>query len=627
MGLGILLGTYFGAVPGLSGITGMAILLPFTFGMDPVSAFAFLLGMYAVTTTSDSIPAILIGVPGTAAAQASILDGYPLAKRGEASRAFGIAFTCAAIGGVIGAFVMGVSIPIIRPLVMGFAKPEFFALGVLALCMVGALSGSSIAKGVLSAGLGLVLSMVGYSEQAAVPRFWLGLPELLNGIPMIAMVLGIFALPEVVSLTLRGGSISEVPPSKAGGFLTGIRDIVQHRWLTLRAALIGVYVGALPGLGGAIADWMAYGHAVQSAKDKSQFGKGDVRGLIAPEVASNSIKGGDLFPTVAFGIPGSAAMAILLGAFQIQGMAPGPEMLTRNLSITYSFVWTLVIANIIAAIVLSAWTKQLQRIVFIPGYMVVPAILVFVFMGAWSSGTQISDWVILLVFGMFGTAMVAADWPRAPLVLGFVLGPIMENSLHLSVKAYGLSWLGRPIVLVLAAITLLTLFLTIRRALKSGGPPEPAAGDRGDPRISLGVSSVFAAVLLLAIVLAWHWPPAVSRFPLAIAIPTFVVTLIVIFQDARAALRRGRSGGGEPFPFATLGRGAMLYVWLAGIILGTVLVGQLIALPVFVLLFLLVWGSVRWWVAALYAIGCALFLYVTFDQIVHTIWYPALLLG
>jgi len=182
--LGIALGIYFGAVPGLSGLSGMAILLPFTFGMDPVSAFSFLLGMYAVTTTSDSIPAILIGVPGTAAAQATVLDGYPMAKRGEASRAFGVAFTCSGIGGVLGAIMMGLSIPIVQPVVLSFAKPEFFMLGVLGLTMVGALSGRSILRGVTAAALGLFLSQVGYAEQIAIPRYWLGFTYLLDGLPL-----------------------------------------------------------------------------------------------------------------------------------------------------------------------------------------------------------------------------------------------------------------------------------------------------------------------------------------------------------------------------------------------------------------------------------------------------------
>ncbi|MBI2531878.1 MAG: tripartite tricarboxylate transporter permease, partial [Deltaproteobacteria bacterium] len=349
--LGIAFGIYFGAVPGLSGLSGMAILLPFTFGMDTVSAFSFLLGMYAVTTTSDSIPAILIGVPGTAAAQATVLDGYPMAKRGEASRAFGVAFTCSGIGGVFGAIMMGLSIPIVQPVVLSFAKPEFFMLGVLGLTMVGALSGRSILKGITAAALGLLLSQAGYAEQIAIPRYWLGFTYLLDGLPLVPVVLGLFAVPELVGLAVGERSISDIPREKAtSGLMTGVQDAMRHWWLLLRSSVIGVYIGMLPALGSTIADWVAYGHAVQSAKDKSQFGKGDVRGVIAPEAANNSVKGGELIPTVAFGIPGSAPMAILLGAFLIQGLTPGPEMLTQKLHITFSMVWSLAFANVIAAV-------------------------------------------------------------------------------------------------------------------------------------------------------------------------------------------------------------------------------------------------------------------------------------
>ncbi len=360
--LGIALGIYFGAVPGLSGLSGMAILLPFTFGMEPISAFSFLLGMYAVTTTADSLTAILIGVPGTAAAQATVLDGYPMAKRGEAARAFGAAFTCSMIGGVIGAICMGLSIPIVQPIVLSFAKPEFFMLGLLGLTMVGSLSGRSVLKGVTVAGLGLLLSQIGYAEQVAIPRYWLGATYLLDGLPLVPVVLGLFALPEVISLAVSQGAISNIPRENvAGGVMMGVRDSFKHWWLLLKSSIIGVYVGLLPALGSTIADWIAYGHAIQSAKDKSQFGNGDVRGVIAPEAANNSCKGGELVPTVAFGIPGSAPMAILLGAFLIQGLTPGPEMLTTKLHLTYSLMWSLIMANVVAALLLLRGATSCRR--------------------------------------------------------------------------------------------------------------------------------------------------------------------------------------------------------------------------------------------------------------------------
>lgn len=636
LGLGIMLGLYFGAVPGLGGLTGMAILLPFTFGMDPVSAFAFLLGMYAVTTTSDSITAILIGVPGTAAAQATVLDGYPMAQRGEAARAFGAAFMSSAIGGVLGGFFMGLSIPIVRPLVLSFAKPEFFMLGVLGLMMVGSLSGKSVLKGVISAIFGLVLSMIGYAEQVAIPRYWAGIGYLLDGLNLIPFVLGLFALPELINLAVKDRPISTRPREAVrGGMMQGVRDCFVHWWLLLRSTVIGIYIGVLPALGPTIADWVAYGHAVQSAKDRSMFGKGDVRGVIAPEAANNSVKGGDLVPTVAFGIPGSAGMAILLGAFLIQGLTPGPEMLTTKLPITFSMMWNLVIANIVAAVLLMMWTNQLQRIIFIPSFLVVPAITLFMFMGAWTGNAQLGDWVVLLIFGVIGIAMKLGGWPRAPMILGFILGPIMENSLHISVKAYGLDWLGRPIVLVLMALTIITLALAVRSQLRERRRKDSQMVSDADSEhggLSFGVSVLVTLAFVYAIVGTFAWPDSVRRWPLAIAVPGLLLVLWALARDALVMRRTlaGASGIASAMMASAAVRQETLrtikfFFCLVAIVAATVVVGQQIALTAFMLLFLLFWAKWDWRKSLIYAaLGWAC-LYGVFEELVKTNWYPSLL--
>ena len=631
--LGIALGLYFGAVPGLSGLTGMAILLPFTFGMDPISAFAFLLGMYAVTTTSDSVTAILIGVPAGAAAQATVLDGYPMAKRGEAGRAFGAAFTCSAIGGVLGGLFMGLSVPIVQPLVLSFAKPEFFMLGLLGLTMVGSLSGRSVLKGMTVAGLGLLLSQIGYAEQIAIPRYWLNSTYLLDGLPLVPVVLGLFSLPELVALAVSNRSISDVPRAKiSGGIMDGVRDCFVHWWLLLRSSLIGIYIGILPALGPTIADWVAYGHAVQSAKDKSQFGKGDVRGVIAPEAANNSVKGGDLVPTVAFGIPGSAAMAILLGAFLIQGLTPGPEMLTTKLHITFSMMWTLIFANIIGAILLMAWANQLQKIIFIPANLILPGITFFVLIGAWTAGNNIGDWITLLVFGVVGLVMKRAGWPRAPLILGFILGRIMENSLHISMQAYGLGFILRPICLVILAAIVITVFYAVRshiRLKQDTTTVEVSDAEAGDPRLSLGLALAFCAVLIYAIAVAFAWPPTVRLFPLAFSIPALLLAAFAVYFDWRT-IRLAPAG-----PEAAIWAGARsveltrtfnFFAWLIGIVVVTVLLGQHVALPAFIALYLLVWGGYSWKLALGYAAAGLGLMIMLFDYLSPTLWYPALLL-
>ena len=325
--LGALLGMWIGAVPGLGGIIGLVLLLPFAFGMEPVPAMALLLGLWTVTTTSDTIASVMLGIPGTVASQATILDGYPLAQQGQAGRAFGAAFTVSAFGGVFGAMILAFSLPIIAPLILAFRSPELFMLGMLGLTMVGTLSGSSMLKGLISAMLGLMLGFIGMAETIAQPRYHFDSLYLLDELPIIPVVLGLFALPELLELAVRNVSISRVPKdqAKGGGVMDGVRDAFKYWWLTLRCSIIGTYIGMLPGLGASIVDWVAYGHAVQSTKDNPRFGQGDIRGVIAPEAANNAIKGGALVPTVAFGIPGSLGTSILLGALVIQGIRPGRQ--------------------------------------------------------------------------------------------------------------------------------------------------------------------------------------------------------------------------------------------------------------------------------------------------------------
>ena len=638
LGLGIMLGLYFGAVPGLSGLVGMAILLPFTFTMDPVSAFAFLLGMYAVTTTSDTISSVLLGIPGTAASQATILDGYPMAMRGEAERALGAAFTVSAIGGVLGAIVLAASIPLVRPLILSFASPEYFMLGVLGLTMVGALSGSSMMKGVAAAMFGVLISTIGYADQIAIPRFFFGLTYLLDGLPLIPVVLGLFAIPALFDLSRKGTSISRVPRDEnSGGVLRGVRDVCEHWWLVARSTFIGVYVGMLPGLGGSIVDWVAYGHAVQSARDKSQFGKGDVRGVIAPETANNAMKGGALVPTVAFGIPGSAPMAILLGAFLIQGMTPGPEMLTSKLDITFSMVATLIVANVIGAALLMVGAKQIARATFISGHLIVPAVVLFVLMGAWMSGNNIGDWYLLIGIGTLGIAMQFSGWPRPPLVLGFILGPIMENALTISLRSYdGFGFLFRPVTLVIFVLVVLVIAYTVwkqvagrRRAARADADaPVVAPGGEGafsEPRTAVVMDLVFVALFAFAIWQAAGWPGSVAMLPLAAAIPGGVLALGALWRDTRLLLApTGTTEAGDGFQF---GAAVFFLMWIAAIVVTTVLFGQLVALPVMMAAYLLLRGGRGWKLALAYGVGGWLFLYLMFDRVIAVVWYPSLVLG
>ena len=649
--LGVFIGIWLGAVPGLGGIIGLVLLLPFTFGMEPVPAFALLLGMFAVTSTSDTIASVMLGIPGTAASQATILDGFPLAQKGQAARAFGAAFTVSAFGGVFGALILAVSLPLILPIILSFNSPEIFMLGILGLSMVGSLSGASILKGLTVATLGLLLSTVGYAETISIPRFFLGTDYLIDKLPLIPVVLGLFAIPEIMELAIRNTSISKIGKnhSDGGGILDGVRDAFRHWWLALRCAVIGTYIGMLPGLGASIVDWIAYGHAVQSAKDKSQFGKGDIRGVIAPEAANNATRGGSLVPMVAFGIPGSLGTAILLGALLIQGLKPGPEMLTTQLHITFSMVWSIVVANIVVAIILLFLSKQVAKVAFLPGHLIVPGVILFVFMGAWLGGASLGDWVACLIFGIIGFVMKRGGWPRPPLILAIILGSIMETSFLISINSYeGVAWLWeRPIVLVIWGLIAITLFSAVRglskNIKKDENKEEPVTGEGAErsPMISLPFS------ILLLLLFSWAmweatrghnvgaeyvpepWPLEVSQFPIVTIVTGFILVFFVIIKDWKACVtfvKQHESIGialTRAADDALLQRAMMFFGYLLATIIVMPVIGQKLVLPIFIATYLVRWGSYNWRVALGYAAVGWVFLVGFYDRVLHLHWYPS----
>ncbi|RMH41997.1 MAG: tricarboxylate transporter, partial [Alphaproteobacteria bacterium] len=311
---GVLMGLAIGVFPGLGGIAGLSLLLPFIFGMDPVLGLALMIGMVAVVPTSDTFTSVLMGIPGSSASQATVLDGFPLAKRGQAARALSAAFASSLYGGLVGAAFLTLFILAARPIVLMFRTPELLMITLFGLSMVGVLAGRIALKGLVAAALGMLVGTIGEGASAGALRMSsFDTPYLMDGLKLVIVGLGIFAVPEIVALLRQDRAISD-RPTLGGGWLQGIRDWLANVWLSTRCALIGVVVGVIPGLGGSVVDWIAYGHAVQTTKDKRRFGSGEIRGVIAPESANNAKEGGGLVPTLLFGIPGSGSMAIFIGA-------------------------------------------------------------------------------------------------------------------------------------------------------------------------------------------------------------------------------------------------------------------------------------------------------------------------
>jgi len=634
--IGVVIGVWVGAVPGIGGIAAMVILLPFTFDMDPVVAIALLLSVSAVGATGDTITAVLLGVPGSVGAQATVMDGYPLAQKGQADRALGAAYTVSAMGGVFGGIILALSLPVIRPVILAFGAPEFFMLGVLGLTLVGSLSGKSILKGLAAACIGLLFCTVGYGDTVALPRYWMGMEFLLDGMPLVPFVMGLFAVPEIIELAVRHTSISQVPRDQTGGggMKQGVKEAFIHWWLVLRSSAIGIYIGILPGVGGSIVDWVAYGAAVQSSKDKSQFGKGDIRGVIAPEAANNADRGGAMIPTIAFGIPGGTSSAILLGAMLIHGIHPGQEMLTTQLDVTFSIVWTLILANVLASVLLIFLTRYIARLVFIPGHQIVAATTVLVLMGAWMTDADLGDWFVLLGATILGMWLRRAGWPRPPVILGFVLGPIMEANFHLSTRTYGFDWLQRPIVLILIAITLLAAGNMVYRqiqARKSEFQQQEGEGVGSDYILSLPFTALALVMFAAAYLGAQDWPGSVRFFPQMVSIVAVPMLLLTVYNDYVGWKHTVATAGGfRPALAASVEKGALdgvvkFLLWLAVTMGLSLVIGQIPALALFPLVYLRFWAGYSWRYSLIYAAVVLAVLVGLYDWFLNVLWYPAIL--
>ena len=552
MMIGIAIGFWAGILPGLGGPTTLALMLPFIFKMSPVEAFAFLLGMSAVTATTGDITSILFGVPGEATTAATIIDGFPMAKKGQAGRALGAALMSSLVGAVIGALCLAAAIPIVRPLVLILGSPELFMMSLLGVTFVVSLSGGNLLKGLIAGGLGFSFAMIGLDPISSIQRYTFGQTFLWDGIGLVPVTVGLFAIPEVIDLAVQGGSVAKDKASKLGGVMEGVKDTFRHWWLVIRCSALGAYIGIIPGMGGSVAQWMAYAHAVQSSPNKERFGHGAVEGVLGPGAANNSVLGGAFIPTIAFGIPGSVTMAILLGAFIIQGIVPGPDMLLPppkgKLDLTFSFVWIIVISNLITVGICLLFLSQLAKITQIRGSRIIPFIILLIYLGGFAEKNASEDMLVVLAFGALGWVMVKLDWQRPPLLLGLVLGPLMESRLFLSTDNYGMAWLWRPGVLILFALTLIGIFYPVikkrwrvkkKAEIEAVGPQTVSEVEKGATRFwdALFTSSV-VIVVAMGLWQSKGFGYRAGLFPWAIGFPLLALAIAQFGLELAGNARR-----------------------------------------------------------------------------------------
>ncbi len=462
-------GLLAGILPGLGGIAALALLLPFIYGMEAMTGLAFLVAVHAVIYTGGSMSAVLLGIPGAPPNAATVADGYSMCRRGYAGVAVGAALTASGVGGLIGFVVLVALLPFVQGVVTLFGSPETFLLSLLGISCIAILGRGAMVKGLIAGGLGIFLAMFGYQRISGVPRFWFDIDYLLDGFRLVPLVLGLFAIPEVLSLSGRRKATRDEAQTglEWAQIRTGAQEVIKHHWLCLRSALIGVVVGIVPGIGGETAPFVAYAAARQNSVQPDTFGAGAIEGVIAPESSNNAKEGGALVTTLALGIPGSAGMAVLLGGFLLVGLEPGPDFLTEHMDIAIGLAMVLALANVLAVIFMLGMSKWLIRIAWVDGDILAPLLLVLVVAGAYATNNNPVDVLMVFVFGALGWILRELGYNRAALLLGFVLAASIETYLHISLQAYGAWFFLRPVSLIILAIMLLGLCWPLLRRLIS----------------------------------------------------------------------------------------------------------------------------------------------------------------
>jgi len=456
---GSIFGLIIGVIPGLSGHFAMAMLIPFLYKMEPATGIAFLLAAHATVAQGGGLTAILFSTPGTGQNAATLLDGPPMREQGRGGVAVGAAMTACFLGATFGAVALALLLPVLREAVLFFGPPEIFILSFMALTFVAVLGKEDMMRSMIAGLLGLLISMIGIDNVTNQERYTFGLVELYDGLPLVPVILGLFAVAEMFDLFVKGGSlVNKQHETLSAGktqkqIFEGIRIAFQKWWLVLRCSAIGTTIGIIPGLGSAPAAFIAYGHAKQTSKTKATFGKGNIEGVIGAEAANDAVEGGALASTVAFGIPGSSSMAILLGGLFILGLETGPDMVTNHVDIVFIMIFTIIFGNLIGTIFGMFLVNPLARATSIRASIMVPVLIAVVVTGAYAAQGSLFDIIITLIFGVFGYLMKVLNYSRAAMLIGYVLGHAVEKNLYLATQLKGPLFFLSPIPATLCLIT------------------------------------------------------------------------------------------------------------------------------------------------------------------------------
>ena len=466
--IGTVIGVVVGAIPGLTGTMAVALALPFTFYLEPTTAILFLVGIYKGSIYGGSIPAILINTPGTPSASCTVLDGYPLAKKGQGGKALSMALYASCVADVISNVALVFFTASIAELALKFGPPEFFTLICFSLTVIAMVAGDSMIKGLLAACLGLLMATAGMDLVYGTNRFVFGITEMLSGLAFIPIMIGLFAVPEIlVNIRKQQGPV-EVMDVKEKDWTTW-EDFKRCFRTIVRGSLIGVVLGAIPGIGGTPAAFMSYGEAKRASKHPERFGKGELEGVAAAESGNNGVCGAAMIPLLSLGVPGDVIAGIILGAFMFHGLTPGPLLFQENLVFVYAIYIGIMLCSIVLLVVGWGAIKTFGGISRIPKKILFPILIATCFFGTYAVNTQIFDILVMVVASIVGYIMILLKIPPAPLVIAFILGPMFEDNLRRSMVLSDGSlsiFLRSPICWLFLALTVLTLIIIARRTYR-----------------------------------------------------------------------------------------------------------------------------------------------------------------
>jgi len=473
--IGVFIGTFVGAIPGMTTPMGVALVLPFTFTMHPVTGILLLLGVYKGGLYGGSITAILIKAPGTPAASCTVLDGYPMAQKGEARRALDMALYASCFADFVSNLSLILFTGLLASFALKFGPPEFFTLIVFSLTIIAGVSGDKLSKGIASASMGLILATVGLDIIYGTDRFVFGETELMAGLNFIPVLIGLFALPEIINQFAKKFERR----AEAGALGAKHATFAEFRKCfksILRGSIIGVILGAIPGIGGSPSAFLSYSEAKRTSKNRYNFGKGEIEGVAAAEAGNNGVAGATMIPLLALGVPGDVITAVILGAFMIHGLRPGPVMFEQNLSLIYALFMGIMLSSAYLFVIGKLSIRMISRIADIPNTLLYPAVLVLCIYGGYAINNNLFDILVMFVVGILGFAMLRFDIPAAPFLIAFILGPLLEDNFRqalLMSSGSGTIFFRNEICLVFWALTALSIFLLVRnhmRARRDKGP-------------------------------------------------------------------------------------------------------------------------------------------------------------